>query len=30
MPMTRLRRSLLSLGWVMALVMAAGAGWKTH
>ena len=30
MPMVRLRRLMVSLGWVAALVMAAGAGWKTH
>ena len=30
MPVTRYRRLMASLGWLAALVMAVGAGWKTN
>jgi hypothetical protein len=30
MPVNRYRRLMVSLGWLATLVMAAGAGWKTH
>jgi hypothetical protein len=26
----RIRRIASSLGWLAALILAAGAGWKTH
>jgi hypothetical protein len=29
MPMKRYRRLMVSLGWLAAFLMAAGAGWKT-
>jgi hypothetical protein len=30
MRMARYRRLVASLGWLAALVMAVGAGWKTN
>lgn len=30
MPMNRYRRLMVSLGWLAAFLMAAGAGWKTN
>lgn len=30
MPMKRYRRLMVSLGWLAAFLMAAGAGWKTN
>jgi len=29
-PTVRIRRFVYSLGWLAALVLAAGAGWKTN
>jgi hypothetical protein len=29
MPVKRYRRLMVSLGWLAAFLMAAGAGWKT-
>jgi len=29
-PMAKYRRLMSSLGWLAALVMAVGAGWKTN
>jgi hypothetical protein len=30
MPVKRYRRLMVSLGWLAAFLMAAGAGWKTN